>query len=54
MHDLKHTFGHRLRSAEVSFEDQQVLLGHKTKSVTTHYSAAELVILFEQPIRCVK
>ncbi|WP_232019585.1 tyrosine-type recombinase/integrase [Candidatus Rickettsiella viridis] len=42
VHDLKHTFGHRLRSAEVSFEDRQVLLGHKTQSVTTHYSAAEL------------
>ncbi len=42
VHDLKHTFGHRLRSAEVSFEDRQILLGHKTKSVTTHYSAAEL------------
>lgn len=42
VHDLKHTFGYRLRSAEVSFEDRQILLGHKTKSVTTHYSAAEL------------
>ncbi|WP_232019606.1 tyrosine-type recombinase/integrase [Candidatus Rickettsiella viridis] len=42
VHDLKHTFGHRLRSAEVSFEDRQILLGHKTKSVTTHYSAATL------------
>jgi hypothetical protein len=42
VHDLKHTFGHRLRSAEVSFEDRQVLLGHKTQSVTTHFSAAEL------------
>ncbi len=42
VHDLKHTFGYRLRSAEVSFEDRQVLLGHKTRSVTTHYSAAEL------------
>ncbi len=42
VHDLKHTFGYRLRSAEVSFEDRQVLMGHKTKSVTTHYSVAEL------------
>lgn len=42
VHDLKHTFGHRLRSADVCFEDRQVLLGHKTQSVTTHYSAAEL------------
>lgn len=42
VHDLKHTFGYRLRSAEVCYEDRQVLLGHKTRSVTTHYSAAEL------------
>lgn len=42
VHDLKHTFGYRLRSAEVSFEDRQVLLGHKTRSITTHYSADEL------------
>jgi integrase len=28
VHDLKHTFGRRLRAAEVSFEDRQDLLGH--------------------------
>ena len=42
MHDLKHTFGRRLRSAGVSFEDRQDLLGHKSGRITTHYSAAEL------------
>jgi len=42
VHDLKHTFGHRLRVAGVPFEDRQVLLGHKNKSVTTHYSAPEI------------
>ncbi|WP_207389801.1 tyrosine-type recombinase/integrase [Aquitalea sp. USM4] len=42
VHDLKHTFGHRLRVAGVPFEDRQSLLGHTSKSVTTHYSAPEI------------
>ena len=42
VHDLKHTFGRRLRSAGVSFEDRQDLLGHKSCRITTHYSSAEL------------
>lgn len=42
VHDLKHTFGRRLRAAEVSFEDRQDLLGHKSSRMTTHYSQVEL------------
>jgi len=42
VHDLKHTFGRRLRAAGVSFEDRQDLLGHRSGRMTTHYSAAEL------------
>ena len=42
VHDLKHTFGRRLRVAGVCFEDRQALLGHKSESVTTDYSAAEI------------
>jgi integrase len=42
VHDLKHTFGRRLRAAGVSFEDRQDLLGHKSNRITSHYSAAEL------------
>lgn len=42
VHDLKHTFGRRLRAAGVSFEDRQDLLGHTSGRITTHYSAAEL------------
>ncbi len=45
VHDLKHTFGRRLRAANVSFEDRQDLLGHKSQRVTTHYSSAELANL---------
>jgi integrase len=35
VHDLKHTFGHRLRAARVSFKDRQNRLGHKAAHVTT-------------------
>ncbi len=42
VHDLKHTFGYRLRTAGVPFEDRQSLLGHKAAHVTTHYSAADI------------
>ena len=42
IHDLKHTFGRRLRAAGVSFEDRQDLLEHKSARMTTHYSAPEL------------
>lgn len=45
VHDLKHTFGRRLRAAGVSFEDRQALLGHKSGRITTHYSAPELMAL---------
>jgi integrase len=47
VHDLKHTFGRRLRAAGVSFEDRQDLLGHKAGRITTHYSAAELQNLMD-------
>ena len=42
VHDLRHTFGHRLRAAGVSFEDRQDLLGHRSGRITTHYSAPDL------------
>lgn len=47
VHDLKHTFGRRLRAAGVSFEDRQDLLGHRSGRITTHYSAAELSRLID-------
>ncbi len=47
VHDLKHTFGRRLRAAGVSFEDRQDLLGHRSARITTQYSAAELSRLIE-------
>ncbi|WP_431147488.1 tyrosine-type recombinase/integrase [Pseudomonas alvandae] len=42
VHDLKHTFGRRLRAAGVTQEDRKALLGHKNGSITSHYSGAEL------------
>jgi integrase len=47
VHDLRHTFGRRLRAAGVNFEDRQDLLGHKSGRITTHYSEAELSNLIE-------
>jgi integrase len=54
VHDLKHTFGRRLRAAGVSFEDRQDLLGHRSSRITTHYSAAELSRLIEAAERVVE
>jgi len=45
VHDLRHTFGHRLRAAGVGFEDRQDLLGHKSERITTHYSAPDIARL---------
>jgi len=42
VHNLRHTFGRRLRGAGVSLETRKVLLGHASGDITTHYSAAEL------------
>ena len=42
VHDLRHTFGMRLRAAGVGFEGRQDLLRHKSNRITTHYSKAEI------------
>lgn len=47
VHDLKHTFGRRLRAAGVPEETRKVLLGHTNGDITTHYSAAELAELIK-------
>lgn len=44
-HNLKHTFGRRLRSADVSFETRKVLLHHTNHDVTTLYSPANVLVL---------
>ena len=47
VHDLKHTFGRRLRAAGVSQETRKVLLGHRNGDITSHYSAPEIEELLE-------
>lgn len=47
VHDLKHTFGRRLRAAGVQGETRKALLGHKNGDITTHYAAAELKELID-------
>lgn len=42
VHNLKHTFGRRLRAAGVSGETRKVLLGHTNHDITSHYSAVEI------------
>lgn len=46
-HDLKHTFGQRLRAAGVDLETRKILPGHRNEDITTHYSAPELEELIE-------
>lgn len=41
-HNLKHTFGRRLRAVGVSLETRKVLLHHTNGDITSHYSSAEL------------
>ena len=54
VHDLKHTYGARLRAAQVPEEDRKELLGHKSgRSMTTHYSAPDLLRLVEYSNRVV-
>ena len=47
VHDMKHTFGRRLRAAGVPLETRKVLLGHRNGDITSHYSAPELVELID-------
>ena len=47
VHDLRHTFGMRLRAVGVCFEDRQDLLGHYASRITTHYSKVEIGRLIE-------
>ncbi len=47
VHDLKHTFGRRLRATGAPLETRKALLGHKNGDITTHYSAVEVSELLE-------
>lgn len=47
IHNLRHTFGYRLRSADVSAEDRDALLGHHNHSLTQHYAMPRIEKLYE-------
>lgn len=47
VHDLRHTFGHRLRDAGVTEEDRSLLLGHAVEGMAQHYATATLERLLE-------
>ena len=43
MHDLRHTFGQRLREAGVQAEDRALLLGHALEGMPQHYCATATI-----------
>jgi integrase len=47
IHDLRHTYAHRLREAGVSKEDRAVLLGHATEGMPEHYATSTVERLVE-------
>ena len=47
VHDLRHTFGQRLRDAGVSEEDRALLLGHAMTGMPQHYATATIPRLVE-------
>lgn len=51
IHNLRHTFGHRLRASRVREEDRALLLGHRNASVVQDYAPADLERLSEMAER---
>jgi integrase len=47
IHDLRHTYGQRLRDAGVSDEDRALLLGHAIEGMPQHYASATVARLVE-------
>lgn len=47
VHDLRHTFGQRLREAGVPQEDRNLLLGHAGEGMAQHYATATVARLVE-------
>ncbi len=47
VHDLRHTVGLRLREANVEDRTQDAVLWHNNKSMTAHYSMAQILEIFE-------
>jgi len=51
IHNLRHTFAHRLRAASVPEEDRNMLLGHANASLSQHYALPDLERLQEMAER---
>lgn len=47
VHDLRHTFGQRLREAGVSNEDRAALMGHATENMSSHYATPTIARLVD-------
>lgn len=47
VHDLRHTFGQRLRDAGVNEEDRALMLGHAMEGMPQHYATATVARLVE-------
>lgn len=47
IHNLRHTYGYRLRQAGVPGEDRDALLGHHNQSLTQHYAMPDIERLAE-------
>ena len=47
VHDVRHTYGQRLRDAGVSQEDRALLLGHADSGMPRHSAAATVAKLLE-------
>lgn len=54
IHNLRHTFCHRLRAAGVPDEDRDALSGHAKKSLTQHYAMPDIKRLQEYAERITK
>lgn len=48
VHDLRHSFGCRLRAAGVTAEDREALLGHANHSMAGHYASPDVGRLLAQ------
>ena len=42
IHNLRHTYAHRLRAAEVPVEDRDALMGHSKASLSQHYALPDI------------
>ncbi len=47
VHDLRHTFGQRLRDAGVLSEDRAALMGHAVNNMSEHYATPTIARLIE-------